>query len=102
MDGGWEWDTGLGLAVVGGGGDDVDWDVVAGDEAGEVEELVEMALCRKRDHHHRDVGLLVKFNGCHESEQEFFSFKWCVSGPKSIEQGYNINNSYVDYNDDSH
>lgn len=36
----------LGLAVVGGGGDVVDRYVVGGDEAGEVEELVEMALSR--------------------------------------------------------
>lgn len=45
------------LANVGGEADVVDGDVVGGDEAGEVEELVEMALCRKRYHHHRDLWL---------------------------------------------
>lgn len=55
-------DAGLGLASVTGGGDDVDWDVVGGDEAGEVEELVEMTLCRKRDDDHHYIGL---FYGCH-------------------------------------
>lgn len=39
-------DSDLGLAVVSGGTDEVDRNVVGGDEAGEVEELVEMALCR--------------------------------------------------------
>lgn len=39
-------DAKLGLAVVGGRGDIVDRYVVGGDEAGEVEELVEMALSR--------------------------------------------------------
>lgn len=34
------------LAVVGGGGGVVDMDVVGGDEAAELEELVEVALCR--------------------------------------------------------
>lgn len=33
-------DPELGLAAVGGGADEVDWDVVGGDKAGEVEELV--------------------------------------------------------------
>lgn len=37
----------------------VDRDVVGGDEAGEMEELVEMTLCKKRHHHHRN------FFGCH-------------------------------------
>lgn len=37
-------DAELGLADVGGGADEVDGEVVGGDEAGEVEELVEMAL----------------------------------------------------------
>lgn len=42
------------LAGVGGGADIVDGYVVGGDEAGEVEELVEMALSWKRHHdnHH--------------------------------------------------
>lgn len=46
----------LGLADVGGGADVVDGDVVGGDEAGEVEELVEVALRRQRHHHHRHMG----------------------------------------------
>lgn len=37
-------DPELGLATVGGGADKVDGDVVGGDKAGEMEELVEMAL----------------------------------------------------------
>lgn len=37
-------ETEAGLAAVGGGAEEVDWDVVSGDKAGEVEELVEMAL----------------------------------------------------------
>jgi len=37
-------DPELGLAAVGGGADEVDRDVVGGDKAGEVEELVEVAL----------------------------------------------------------
>lgn len=37
-------DPELGLATVGGGGDEVDRDVVGGDKAGKVEELVEVAL----------------------------------------------------------
>lgn len=38
-------DSELGLAVVGSGAYKVDGDVVGGDEAGEVEELVEVTLC---------------------------------------------------------
>lgn len=38
-------DSNLGLTVVTGGSDKVDGNVVGGDEAGEVEELVEVALC---------------------------------------------------------
>ncbi|KAJ0521252.1 hypothetical protein HanRHA438_Chr10g0446881 [Helianthus annuus] len=45
-------ETDADLAVVGGSGDEVDGDVVGGDEAREVEELVEMALCEERYHHH--------------------------------------------------
>jgi len=41
-----------GVAEVGGGGDDVDGDVVGGDEAGEVEELVEMAVSYEWHHYH--------------------------------------------------
>lgn len=43
-------DSELGLAVVDGGADEVDRHVVGGDKAGEVEELVEMALCWQRHH----------------------------------------------------
>lgn len=39
-----------GLAVVDGSADVVDRNIVGGDEAAEMEELVEMALCRERDH----------------------------------------------------
>lgn len=51
-------DTELRLAVVGGRGNVVDGDVVGGDEAGELEELVEMALCWKWHHHHHNLALL--------------------------------------------
>lgn len=44
-----------GLAVVGGGADEVDGDVVGGDEAGEVEELVEMALGDKGHHNNHHI-----------------------------------------------
>lgn len=51
------------LAVVGGGGGVVDVDVVGGDEAAELEELVEVALCRYRhhDYHHpgRDRAFMI-------------------------------------------
>ena len=46
-----------GLAVVGGSTDIVNWDVVGGDEAGELEKLVEMALCREWHHHHHHLVL---------------------------------------------
>ncbi|KAI3760646.1 hypothetical protein L1987_51044 [Smallanthus sonchifolius] len=49
-------ETEAGLAGVGGGGDEVDRDVIGGDEAGEVEELVEMALCNEGHHHHHHLG----------------------------------------------
>lgn len=50
----------LGLADVGGGADEVDGEVVAeAEEAGEVEELVQVALRRERDHHHRHLWFLV-------------------------------------------
>lgn len=39
-------DSELSLVVVDGGADEVDGDVVGGDDAGEVEELVDVALCR--------------------------------------------------------
>lgn len=64
-------DARLGLAAVGGGADVVDRDVVGGDETGEVEELVEMALCWKWYHnnHHLGffsvVGLVLIEIGCH-------------------------------------
>lgn len=45
-------DSELGLAAVGGGAYVVDRYSVGGDEAGKVEELVEMALCWKRHHHY--------------------------------------------------
>lgn len=45
-------DSELGLVDVGGGADEVDGYTVGGDEAGEVEKLVEMPLCCKRDHNH--------------------------------------------------
>ena len=47
----------LGLVDVGGGAGVVDGDVVGGDEAGEVEELVEMALAWKRHHDYHDLSL---------------------------------------------
>ena len=50
-------DAELGLADVGGATHVEDGDVVGRDEAREVEELVEVALRRKRHHHHRDLGL---------------------------------------------
>lgn len=47
-------DTDLGLAVVSGGADKVDRYASGGDVAGELEELVEVALRREghNDHHH--------------------------------------------------
>lgn len=45
----------LGLVDVGGGRDVVDGDAVGSDEAGQVEELVEVALCRQRDHDHHHL-----------------------------------------------
>lgn len=42
----------LGLAVVGGGAHEVDGEAAGGKEAREVEELVEVALCREGDYHH--------------------------------------------------
>lgn len=45
-----------GLAVVCGRADEVERDVVIEDEAREVEELVQVALCRERDHHHHHWG----------------------------------------------
>ena len=47
----------LGLVDVGGGAGVVDGDVVGGDEAGEVEELVEMALAWKRHHDYHHLSL---------------------------------------------
>lgn len=41
-----------GLPVVGGGAHVVNGDVEGGDVAGEVEELVEVALCRKGENYH--------------------------------------------------
>ena len=49
----------LGLVDVGGGAGVVDGDVVGGDEAGEVEELVEMALEWKRHHEYHDLSLFT-------------------------------------------
>ena len=54
-------DAELGLAVVGGGTDVVDGDVASRDEAGEVEELIEMTLCRQW--HHDDHHLAVLSHG---------------------------------------
>lgn len=48
--------AGAELAGVGGGVDEVDGDVVGGYKAGEVEELVEMALSYERHHHHYYIG----------------------------------------------
>ncbi len=48
-----------GLAVVDGGGGVVDGDIVRQDKAGEVEELVQMALRWKRHHHHHHLRLLL-------------------------------------------
>lgn len=48
-------ETEAGLAAVGGGADEVNGDVVGGDEAGEVEQLVEMALSNKGYHHHHNL-----------------------------------------------
>lgn len=45
-------ETEAGLAAVGGGAKEVDGNVVGGEEAGEVEKLVEMALCDEGHHNH--------------------------------------------------
>lgn len=50
-------DSNLSLAVVGGRASEVDRDVVEGDEAGEVEELVEVAL--RGQWHHDHLHLVV-------------------------------------------
>jgi len=47
----------LGLTIVGGGTDIVDRDVIGYDEPGELEELVEMALCWKGHHDHNNLCL---------------------------------------------
>ncbi|KAI3694531.1 hypothetical protein L1987_77498 [Smallanthus sonchifolius] len=52
-------DAKLGLAGVSGGADEVDGEVVGGDEAGEVDELVEMALCYERHHHYTCFLILI-------------------------------------------
>lgn len=49
-------DTGLDLAVVGGGADVVNGDVVGGDEAGDVEELDEVAVDGKRHQYYDKLG----------------------------------------------
>lgn len=48
--------TNHGLTVVCGRADEVEREVVSQDEAREVEELVEVALCRERDHHDHHLG----------------------------------------------
>lgn len=62
----------LGLAVVDGGADVVDGDVVGGDESGEVEELVEVALGWEGDHHHYYLAwpVLVGHGHCKGVESE--------------------------------
>lgn len=45
----------LGLAKVGGGGDVVNREIVGYEEAAEMEELVEVALCGKRDQYDRHL-----------------------------------------------
>lgn len=47
-------DSEPGLAVVDGGPDEVDGDAAGGDEAGEVEELVDVALGRQGNHQHHN------------------------------------------------
>ena len=49
----------LGLVDVGGGAGVVDGDVAGGDDAREVEELVEMALAWKRHHDYHDFSLFI-------------------------------------------
>lgn len=55
-------DAELGLAIMGGGTDVVDGDVAGRDKAGEVEELIEMTLCRQW--HHDDHHLAVFSHDC--------------------------------------
>ena len=55
-------DAPLGLAVLGGGTDEVDRDVVGGDETGEVKELVDVALSWKRNHHHHHLRCCLVFH----------------------------------------
>ena len=55
-------DAGLGLAVVDSGANIVNGDVASGDEAGEVEKLVEMALCCQWHHDGHDRG--ITGHGC--------------------------------------
>jgi len=50
-------ETVFGLAEEGGGGGVENWDVVGGDEAGELEELVEMALHWKWHHYYHHFSL---------------------------------------------
>jgi len=50
-------ETVFGLAEEGGGGGVENWDVVGGDEAGELEELVEMALHWKWYHYYHHFSL---------------------------------------------
>ncbi|KAJ0911740.1 hypothetical protein HanRHA438_Chr06g0266521 [Helianthus annuus] len=52
-------DPKLGLARMTGGAYEVDGEVVGGDEAREVDELVEMALCYKRHHHNTYILILI-------------------------------------------
>ncbi len=54
-------DANLGLVDVGGGGDEIDRQIVGGEEAGEVEKLVEMTLCWKWDHdqHHFSLDFAI-------------------------------------------
>lgn len=61
-------DAKLGLTAVSGGADEMDGEIVGGDEAGEVEELVEMTLCYKR-HHHNTYFIFIHL-----------CFSWCING----------------------
>lgn len=49
----------FGLADVGGGAEVVNGDVVVEEEAGELEELVEVALGGERDHYNHHLGVFL-------------------------------------------
>ncbi|KAG5552468.1 hypothetical protein RHGRI_010522 [Rhododendron griersonianum] len=70
-------ETEFGLAEVGGGGGVVDGDVVGGNEAGEAEELVEMAMHWEGHYYHFHLStmawVLDNIGGIH---------RWCSKLPK--------------------